>query len=515
MPSRADIDLTSAEGFHEGATTGPLLASRGAGRHRLLDAIGYEERIKMPPDGRLSPEELETLRTWVAAGAPYPSSPDAVADASEAEDREASGYTDEHRAHWAFQPVRDREPPAIDDPWIRTPVDRFVLAKLREKGLEPAPPANEAALLRRVTYGLTGLPPTEAEVRSFLADDSPGAFEAVVERLLASPRYGERWARNWLDVARYADSTGNDEDHRYPYAWRYRDYVIESFNEDLPYDRFVQEQLAGDLLPSPDGDVPNRRGIVATGFLALGPKALAQQDKTRMLYDVYDEQLDVVSKGFLGLTVSCARCHDHKFDPIPTRDYYSMVGIFARTRSFADSTTHVAKLLYRPLVPEDTYERYRLHENRVAHQKASIEQAVDGAVAERNRQLVPRIDAYLLAARRVYEGGEDARAVARDAELDHDLLSAWVDYLTPRDIRRPHLAEWHDAAPEGPAAGGARLPRPGPGASGRLQRSPRGALGSHPRDAAGDGRASSAAPGGARGNGPLLLRRALPRRTDR
>src|SRR5205807_782416 len=168
--------------------------------------------------------------------------------------------------------------------------------RLEQKNLKPAPPADKVTLLRRATYDLTGLPPTETEIRNFLEDASPQAFARVVNRLMGSPRYGERWGRHWMDVARYADSTGADEDHRYPYAWRYRDYVIDAFNRDVPYDQFVREQLAGDLLPAPDGSAVNARGIVATGLLALGPKALAQKDKTKMMYDIYDEQVDLVSK---------------------------------------------------------------------------------------------------------------------------------------------------------------------------------------------------------------------------
>ena len=186
-----------------------------------------------------------------------------------------------------------------------------------------------------MSYDVTGLPPTEQEIQSFLADKSPEAYTKVVDRLLASPRYGEHWGRHWLDVARYADSTGNDEDHRYPHAWRYRDYVIDAFNSDMPYNQFVREQIAGDLLPPPEGSEVNRRGIVATGFLALGAKAIAQQDKKKMLYDVYDEQVDVTSKALLGVTLACARCHDHKFDPLLTKDYYSMISMFASTKSFS------------------------------------------------------------------------------------------------------------------------------------------------------------------------------------
>ena len=448
------LDLTSAAGFAKGATTGPLLnlsnlsnlskplRSEAPERSRLLAAISYEGRVKMPPDGRLAPKAIEAFRTWVEMGAPWPD----AGPASVPSDVEAA-FTKEQRSSWAFQTMSDPAPPAVAGSWPLGAIDRFLLAKLDAEGLEPAPPAHKLTLLRRVTYDLTGLPPTEDEIRNFVSDDSPSAFDAVVERLLASPRYGERWGRHWLDVARYADSTGNDEDVRYPHGWRYRDYVIQAFNEDLPYVRFVQEQVAGDLLPAEDGGEVNVQGIVATGFLALGPKALAQQDKKRMLYDVYDEQLDVVSKAFLGLTVTCARCHDHKFDPIPTRDYYSMVSIFARTQSFRNTTKHNAKLLSRPLVPEPIYEVHRRSQNLILHREADIQNAVDQALARRNERLVPEIDAYMLASERVYGGGEDSAAVASETELDPDLLESWVAYLEPREIPRPHMAAWREASP--------------------------------------------------------------------
>src|SRR5439155_8055 len=235
--------------------------------------------------------------------------------------------------------------------WVTSPIDAFLLARLEAKKLQPAPPADKLTLIRRATYDLTGLPPSEAEIRDLLGDTSPEAFARVVDRLLASPRYGERWGRHWMDVARYADSTGADEDHRYPYAWRYRDYVIDAFNRDLPYDQFVREQVAGDLLPSDQPGAVNVRGIVATGFLALGPKLIAEQDKVKMFYDIVDEQIDITGRAFLGLTIACARCHDHKFDPISTKDYYGLASIFASSKQLAKLEGTVSELYFAPLVP--------------------------------------------------------------------------------------------------------------------------------------------------------------------
>ena len=333
--------------------------------------------------------------------------------------------------------------PAVkDEKWVRTPVDRFVLAKLEEKGLKPAPPADKIGLLRRTTFDLTGLPPTEQETRAFLDDTSKDAFAKVVDRLLASPRYGERWGRHWLDIARYADSTGNDEDHRYPYAWRYRDYVIEAFNRDLPYNQFVREQVAGDLLPSPDGKDLNARGIVATGLLALGPKALAQKDKPKMLYDIYDEQVDVVAKAFLGLTVSCERCHDHKFDPILTKDYYSMVAIFANTRDFSNVGDGVSKMLYRPLVPTEEYEKYQASQRKINQASFSVADLIDNQSDAYVKQLTPKLAQYMLSARHVYGDGASLTDVAQENGLQEDVLRKWVKYLKPTPESKPHLNEW-------------------------------------------------------------------------
>src|SRR5262249_44431005 len=304
---------------------------------------------------------------------------------------------------------------------------------------------------RRATYDLTGLPPTEQESQAFLADDDPDAFAKVVDRLLASPRYGEKWGRNWLDVARYADSTGNDEDHRYPDAWRYRDYVIEAFNRDLPYDQFVREQVAGDLLPSPDGKEVNRRGIIATGFLALGPKAIAQQDKQKMLYDVYDEQVEVLGKAFLGLTVACARCHDHKFDPILTKDYYALTGIFASTRSFSAPYEFVSQHLNKPLVPRAEWEAYQA-KKKEHDEQLKRHQLEQGEIVERVKEQlvaaqVAQLADYMLAARNVYQDKAELKTVASQSKLEAELLQKWVNYLRPGKPKL-HLLEWQNATPE-------------------------------------------------------------------
>ncbi|HTN02883.1 MAG TPA: DUF1549 and DUF1553 domain-containing protein, partial [Planctomycetaceae bacterium] len=240
-------------------------------------------------------------------------------------------YDKLRKEHWAFQPLTQAAvPPVADTAWPRDDIDRFVLARLEQEKLSPVADADKAALLRRVTADLTGLLPTPAEVDAFVADDSPQAFETVVDRLLASPAFGERWGRHWLDVARFGESTGSARNLPYPHAWRYRDYVIDAFNKDKPYDQFLREQIAGDLLPA---DAPALRDeqLIATGFLALGVKDVNQRFKVRFIMDNIDEQIDTVTRAALGLTVSCARCHDHKFDPVPATDYYAIAGIFHST----------------------------------------------------------------------------------------------------------------------------------------------------------------------------------------
>jgi hypothetical protein len=440
----AGLDLTSAEGFVRGGQSGPIVVQGNPDTSRLIKVVGYGESLKMPPAAKLKDEEIADLSAWVKMGADWPgASATAPAQPVRAPSRE---FTAAEKSFWAFQPVKDPALPLVrNQGWVQTPLDRFVLAKLEEKGLKPAAAADKITLLRRATFDLTGLPPTEKETRAFLADQSKDAYRKVVDRLLASPRYGERWGRHWLDVARYADSTGNDEDHRYPYAWRYRDYVIDAFNRDVPYDQFVREQLAGDLLPSQDGNTVNARGIVATGLLALGPKALAQKDKTKMMYDIYDEQVDVVSKAFLGITVACARCHDHKFDPILTKDYYSMISIFASTRDFANVGEGVSKMLFRPLAPQAEYERYKAYERKVGQAQLAVQDLTDRERDSYTKQLSPKLADYMVAAHGVYQSGGKLAEVAGERGLKEDVLGKWVAYLKPTPESRPHLNEWRSA----------------------------------------------------------------------
>ncbi len=385
---------------------------------RLYIALTYADKYKMPPTGKLGDDEIAAFRVWIEQGAWLPESKPAL----------TGTITPGQRKHWAFQPVVRSEPPAGKaGAWVRNPIDAFILAKLEEKGLTPAAPVQKVTLLRRVTYDLTGLPPTPAELDAFLKDDSPRAFEKVVDRLLSTPQYGERWGRHWLDVARYADSTGMDEDHMYPHAWRFRDYVVDAFNRDLPYDRFIVEQLAGDLLPQPVH--------VATGFLALGPKPLAQQDRVKMIYDVVDEQIDVTSKAFLGLTLACARCHDHKFDPLLTSDYYAMAGMFASTKNFRDlgRPGAVSYLHYTPLDPA-AYARWQRHRETMWGKRMEMEETL----AE-DKSLRGEVASYMVAAWRAVHEGKVSGG------LDRAVLAKWICYLDPANGEQKHLRDYYAA----------------------------------------------------------------------
>ena len=313
--------LDSREGWMKGGENGPVIVPGDPAKSKLIIALSYKDAdLQMPPKGeKLSEREIADLTTWVRMGAPDPR----VSGGGS----KLTGLNDKARAHWAYQKVKTPAVPQVKETsWVRTAVDSFVLARLEQNGMQHSPPASKEALIRRATYDLIGLPPTPEEVQAFVSDTSPKAFEKVVDRLLASPQYGERWGRFWLDSARYSDTTGYEGNiqgmaYRYAHAWTYRDYVIKAFNDDKPYDQFLMEQIAADKLPVSERD-PSR--LAALGFITVGKRFQNPND-------TIDERIDALSKTTMGLTVACARCHDHKFDPIPTADYYSLHGIFAST----------------------------------------------------------------------------------------------------------------------------------------------------------------------------------------
>ena len=307
---RGGLRLDSREALRLGGDSGPAIVPGNPDESLLIRAIRYrDDELRMPPKAKLPDAVVADFEAWVKMGAPDPrTGPTGVA-------ARPSIDLAKGREFWSFRPPKKSAPPAVKRAdWPRGDIDRFLLAALESRGLAPVADADRPRLLRRVTFDLIGLPPTPEELDAFLRDDSPDAFGKVVDRLLASPRFGERWGRHWLDVARFAESSGKTN-FTYPQAWRYRDWAIASFNADKPYDQFVREQIAGDLLPA-DDDRKRADQIIATGFLALGSKAHDAENRGQFVLDVVDEQIEATTRAFLGLTVACARCHDHKMDPI-------------------------------------------------------------------------------------------------------------------------------------------------------------------------------------------------------
>jgi hypothetical protein len=320
---RGGLLLDSRQGWVKGGDNGPAVVPGDPDRSLLVRAVRYQGDIKMPPKNRLTPNQVEVLVRWVRMGAPDPRDGSSVTTKPNL-DIEAG------RNHWAFRPLRAQAPPAVADSagWCRTPIDCFILAAQVARGLAPNPEADRRTLLRRATFDLLGLPPTADEMDSFVHDADPQAYDRMLDRLLASPHYGERWARHWMDVARFAESHGYEQDYDRPSAYPYRDFLIRAFNADMPYDQFVRWQVAGDEL-APDDPL----ALTATGFLGAGPfpTQLTEAEFESARYDELDDMTSTTGLAFLGLSVGCARCHDHKFDPIPTRDYYRLAATFTTT----------------------------------------------------------------------------------------------------------------------------------------------------------------------------------------
>jgi cytochrome c553/cytochrome c551/c552 len=368
------LSLTSRAEVLKGGENGPAVVPGKPAESLLLKAVGHTGDLKMPPKMKLSDKEIAKLMRWVAAGAVWPDSGNAA---------KGSGFeiTPKQRDWWGFQPVKRPIVPEVRNPkWdARNDIDRFVLARLEKAGLTPSSPADKRTLLRRVTFDLTGLPPTIEEVEAFAKDDSPEAYTTIVDRLLASPAYGQRWARHWLDVVRYADYHDGNPKARNPIcepleAWRYRDWVVQSFNRDLPFDDFIRHQIAGDLLSAPDGKQPYADGLIATTFLVNGAWDRGDADKEKMVSDMVDDQIDTVGKAFLGLTLGCARCHDHKFDPLAQTDYYALAGIFYSTRMMKELGTKGGEITLqrRPLVSQVVVEKRAQRLKQVAEINAKI-----------------------------------------------------------------------------------------------------------------------------------------------
>ncbi|MBY0459139.1 MAG: DUF1549 domain-containing protein, partial [Gemmataceae bacterium] len=363
-------------GVLKGGDTGPAVDLKKPAESLLLTAIHYkEDAYKMPPKGKLADKDITTLEKWVKDGLPVPA--DRLGGA---EEKKKDGVvTEEAKKYWAYQPVTAPAAPAVKNKaWATTPIDAFVLARLEAKGLKPVGFAGKAALVRRAYYDLTGLPPTPEDVEQFVSSKDADAYEKLLDKLLASPQYGEKWGRHWLDVVRFAETNGYERDGPKPFAWRYRDYVIKSFNEDKPYDLFVKEQLAGDEMPGYKPDA-----VIATGFYRLGIWDDEPADPLQAQYDGFDDIISTAGQAFLGTTFNCARCHDHKADPIPQADYYRLLAFFRDIKPYSENRDVRSANSLSDITPPDQRRKYeeelKKRQARLAEVKKEME-AIEDAV---------------------------------------------------------------------------------------------------------------------------------------
>jgi hypothetical protein len=445
----AGLRLDSREAMLKGGRSGPAIVPGDPDKSLLIQAVRQtSEKLKMPKGGRLRPDEVDVLVEWVKAGAVWPATSAVTKTASTAP---AKRYviTPEQRAFWSFQPIQKVPVPSVAHAsWPKTDIDRFVMARLEKDGLAPVGAADKLALIRRATLDLTGLPPAADDIDAFLADTSADAFAKVVDRLLASPRYGESWGRLWLDVARYGEDDYRSLDpmgrgyNPYPNAYLYRDWVVKAFNDDMPYDQFVRAQLAGDLL----GDEGRARTLPALGFLGLGPWYYDNGAVEITRADERHDRVDVVSRGFLGLTVGCARCHDHKYDPIPTTDYYSLAGVFLDTS-------------YReyPLAPKSVVDEYNAHDKLIEKKEELLDDFVQTESRQLGHALALQASKYMVAAWRVTgEPKEEVPRVVDKEKLDYELFDRWLKFLAKPPRFYPYLTKWQEMVKSGGSAAEAK-----------------------------------------------------------
>lgn len=431
---QASLRLDSAAALAKGGDTGPVVVAGQPDKSPLIQAVRYGGEARMPPKGKLPAAVIADLEKWVRDGARWPAGDKAVAASGPPDPLEA------RKTHWAFRPVANPPLPKVKKTgWVRDPLDAFVLARIEATGLNPAPEADKVTYIRRVTYDLTGLPPTPEEIDAFAADTRPGAHERLVDRLLASPRFGERWARHWMDIARYADTKGYvfTEDRRYPFAWTYRDWLVKAINADMPYDRFVALQVAADVWPDKE-----RKDLAALGFLTLGRRFLNN------VHDIIDDRLDVTMRGLMGITIGCARCHDHKFDPVPMADYYSLHGIFLGSTEPSDLPA------LSDMAASAEYQKA------LAAQKKEF----DGLLKKHQEDLPGKLRAhaglYLLATRDSGQAPADrVLDPVRDAGIRRAVLERWRRHLDKRARENDAVfAAWRALAPIKPSEWKAKAP---------------------------------------------------------
>ena len=366
--TKGGLTLTSREGFLKGGENGAAFDPATPDKSRLLDMLSYRDaEHEMPPAGKRPPAEIDIFRKWLEMGAPY--DPSLETNTQHTVQSKPAESWEERANWWAYKPVRKDAPPAVSEPALgKNPVDAFLAQKRAEKGLRTNPPATKEQLIRRAYYDLTGLPPSPEEVARFVSDASPDAWPKLVDALLAKPQYGEKWARHWMDVVRYAESEGFERDNDKPHIWRYRDYLIEAFNKDLPYNRFILEQLAGDEIES-----PTQESLTATGFLRLMQWDDEPSDRLQAKYDLLADNVQMASEAFLGMTMGCARCHDHKKDPISQKDYYSFMSFFHGLRDYGATRNSP-----RMWVPEAEREQLsQAHTRRLAAMDAKYQRQRD------------------------------------------------------------------------------------------------------------------------------------------
>ena len=429
------LRLDSRQRILKGGKSGAAVIPGKPDESLLIRAVRQvDSRLKMPLGGRLRDDEIADLTKWVELGAPWPATPTAP-DTSFA-------ISPEQKRFWAFQPIQRASPPVSNNSWVKSPIDRFILARLEAQGMKPVHPACKQDLIRRASFDLTGLPPTAEEVNAFVRDSSPEAFARVVDRLLGSPQYGERWGRFWLDVARYGedDVRGAVPSGFEPYenAFRYRDWVIEAFNRDMPYDIFVEAQIAGDLLDRKDhGNL-----LAGLGLFGLGPWYFDLADAPQARANERNDRVDMISRGLLGLTVACARCHDHKYDPISMKDYYALAGVFASSE-------------YReyPLVPQSAIDDYKAQAKKVQDKETFLKEFADSQSTQLAEMLVRKTSRYVNGAWQVLGPQKsELGQVASTQKLDSETLERWVNYLKNPEKDHPYLKDWNALLSKGGTA---------------------------------------------------------------